>query len=65
MSEDILDQYGPDSRQGQAPRATNGGRQSPKPIPYDRPKGPTNQMHQGPGLADSTNHGCCGTQGRY
>lgn len=60
---DILSQYGADSRQPQAARATNGGQQSPKEIPYSPPKGPTGMMQQGPGL-HGDNHGCCGTQGK-
>lgn len=60
---DILNEFGPDSSQPQESRATNGGQQSPKPIPYSPPKGPSGQMRQGPGL-DGTNHGY-GTQGKY
>lgn len=63
MSRDILSDYGRDSGAGQAPRATNGGQQSPKPLPYSPPKGPAGQMEQGPGL-HGTNHGTCGTQGK-
>jgi hypothetical protein len=65
MSKDILSMYGPDSASDQKPRATNGGDMPVKAIPYDPPKGPANMMHKGPGLDDSTNHGCCGTQGKY
>lgn len=64
MPRDILGDYGRDSATSQSPRATNGGRQDPKPIPYDRPKGPSGQMEEGPGL-HGTNHGCCGTQGKH
>lgn len=60
---DILSQYGPDSPADQKPRATNGGRMEPKPIPYSPPVGPTSQMQQGPGL-HGDNCGNCGTQGR-
>lgn len=54
---------GPNSPQPQAPRATNGGKQTPKPLPYSPPKGPSGMMKQGPGLG-GTNHGNCGTQGK-
>lgn len=64
MSKDILNSYGPNSSQPQAPRATDGGQQSPKPLPYDPPKGPTNQMQEGPGI-HGTNHGCCVDQGKH
>lgn len=65
MSRDILSEYGKDSGAGNAPRATNGGKMDVKSIPYSPPKGPTTFSHEGPGLADHTNHGCCGTQGKY
>lgn len=65
MARDILSEYGRDSSQPQAPRATNGGQCDPKPIPYSPPMGPTTFSHEGPGLADHTNHGCCGTQGKH
>jgi hypothetical protein len=58
---DILNEYGKDSGAGQKPRATNGGHCEPKPLSYDPPKGPTNQMRNGPGLGGS-NMGTCGTQ---
>lgn len=46
----------------QAARATNGGQQTPKPLPYSPPKGPTNIGDpKSPGLHGS-NHGNCGTQ---
>jgi len=45
-------------------RASNGGQQSVKEIPYSPPQGPAGQMRQGPGLG-GTNHGVCGTQGRH
>ena len=61
---DILSEYGRDSNMSQMPRATNGGKPDVKPLPYDTPKGPTDQMRQGVGLG-GTNHGCCGTQGKY
>jgi len=62
MSDDILDMYGRDSGAGQAPRATNGGKQEVKPIPYSNPVGPKNKTEVG---SSGTNHGCCGTQGRH
>lgn len=64
MARDILSEYGNDSGAGQKPRSTNGGRQSPKDLDYDRPKGPSGQMDSGPGL-HGTNHGQCGTQGKH
>lgn len=45
-------------------RASNGGQQEPKPLRYEPPKGPTEQMRQRPGLG-GTNHGQCGTQGKH
>ena len=63
MNKDILGQFGPEKKDGS--RATNGGQQDPKPIPYSPPVGPKHQNHQGPGLGGSTNHGCCGTQGKH
>lgn len=43
---------------------SNGGKPEPKPLPYERPKGPTEQMRAKPGLG-GTNHGPCGTQGKH
>ena len=61
---DILSSYGPDSSQKQVPRATNGGAQTPKPIPYSPPKGPSNiNDSKSPGI-HGTNPGNCGTQGK-
>lgn len=60
---DILSEFGPDSISPQRPSATSGGVTQAKELPYDPPKGPSNQMQQGPGL-HGTNHGCCGTQGK-
>jgi hypothetical protein len=62
---DILSGFGPDSPDDQQPRARNGGEMPVKPIPYKPPVGPTTFSHEGPGLADHTNHGCCGTNGKY
>ena len=64
MARDILSEYGSDSPTSEAPRASSGGAQSPKPIPYSPPKGPIGQSNTGPGLG-GTNHGCCGTQGKH
>lgn len=61
---DILSEYGPDSNTSQRPRATNGGQQKPKELPYSPPVGPKGQMDSGPGL-HGTNLGCYGTQGKY
>ena len=41
----------------------DGGKPNVKSLPYSPPKGPTNQMRQGPGLG-GTNYGCSGTQGK-
>jgi hypothetical protein len=63
MSDDILSEYGKDSgSMGQQPRATSGGVTSAKPLPYSPPVGPMNKTDVG---KNGTNHGCCGTQGRY
>jgi hypothetical protein len=64
MADDILNDYGSDSGAGQSARATNGGQQQLKPIPYSAPVGPSGQMQEGVGL-HGTNHGCCGTQGKH
>ena len=61
MSKDILSEYGRDSHQSQVPRATNGGQQQVKELPYSPPVGPTAHMERSPGLG-GTNHGNCGTQ---
>lgn len=58
---DILSEYGKDSGAGQAARATNGGKQEVKPLPYSPPTGRAGSTN-GPGLG-GTNHGTCGTQG--
>lgn len=55
-SKDILSQYGRNTPQPQAPKATSGGPTTAKPLPYSPPKGPTGQMRQGPGLGGA-NHG--------
>ena len=64
MARDILSEYGPDSSQPQAERASGGGAMMPKPLPYSPPKGPSNiNDPKSPGL-HGDNHGYCGTQGR-
>lgn len=61
---DILSEFGSNSNTGQSARATNGGKQDPKPIPYSPPVGPSNiNDSQSPGL-HGDNCGNCGTQGR-
>lgn len=60
---DILSEFGPESKPG-ANRAMSGGCMEPKPLKYDPPKGPTEQMRAKVGLG-GTNHGCCGTQGKH
>jgi len=65
MTKDILGGFGPDSPNKQVARATNGGKQEPRDVHnYSHPKGPTTFDHKGPGLANHTNHGNCGTQGK-
>lgn len=65
MSRDILSEYGPESNQHQAPRAADGGKQEPKQMPYESPKGPSNiNDPKTPGI-HGTNHGNCGSQGRH
>jgi hypothetical protein len=63
MAEDFLGQYGPDSKPG-AGRASCGGVRpgEEKPLRYDPPKGPTEQMRQRPGLGGTILP--CGTQGK-
>lgn len=63
---EILRQYGPESSQPQKPSATNGGQCDPKDVMnYSPPVGPKNIGDaKSPGL-HGTNHGCCGSQGRY
>jgi len=63
MARDILSEYGRDSSQPQVARSTCGGVEKAKPLPYSPPKGPSNQMQQGPGL-HGTNHGNSGSQGK-
>lgn len=61
MAKDILSEYGSDKSSG-GRRATCGGVEEAKPLPYSPPVGPKNQT-RGPGIG-GTNHGCCGTQGK-
>ena len=65
MARDILSEFGPDGNTHQQPRAKNGGEMDVKKLPYSPPVGPTTFSHEGPGLANHTNHGCCGTQGKH
>lgn len=64
MARDILSEFGPDSPSNQKARATCGGIEQAKPLPYSPPVGPTTFSHEGPGLANHTNHDNCGTQGK-
>lgn len=62
MSSDILDMYNPSGIEGN--RATNGGQQIPKDIPYSPPVGPKSiNDPKSPGI-HGDNHGNGGTQGR-
>lgn len=63
MPDDILNDFGRDSGAGEKPRATNGGQQEVKSLPYSPPTGRAGSTN-GPGLG-GTNHGCCGTQGKH
>lgn len=63
MASDILSEFGPDSFQPQAARATTGGVKEAKPLRYSPPVGPTSQSQQGPGL-HGDNHDC-GSQGKH
>lgn len=45
-------------------RSSNGGKQTPKDLPYCPPVGPAGQSHEGPGLG-GTNHGNAPGQGRH
>lgn len=58
---DILSEYGSDKMPDS--RASNGGKMEKKDLPYSTPVGPKGQT-RGPGIG-GTNHGCCGTQGKY
>ena len=58
MARDILSEYGPESRQPQASRASGGGQIQPRDVMgYSPPVGPTNiNDPKSPGLHGS-NHG--------
>lgn len=60
---DILSDFGGDASTSQAPGATNGGKQDPKPTSYSPPTGRAGST-SGPGLGGD-NCGTCGTQGRH
>lgn len=65
MPRDILNGFGPNSSQPQASVATNGGKMSPKEIPYSPPVGPKGIGDaKSPGL-HGTNHGNCVGQGKH
>lgn len=64
MADDILSMYGKDSGAGQAARATNGGKEECKPLPYSTPVGPMGQSHNSVGLG-GTNHGNSVCQGKH
>lgn len=57
----ILDMYGKNTSQPQAAEVRSGGVKEAKPLAYSPPKGPKDQMSQGPGL-HGDNCGNCGTQ---
>lgn len=60
---EILDQFSDNSGMG-GNRATSGGQQTPKDLPYSPPQGPKGiTSGNGPGIGGS-NHGNCGTQSR-
>lgn len=62
---EILDDYGPNSSQPQAGRATCGGEMPVRDVRnYQPPQGPSSIGNRGPGLGGD-NHGVCGTQGRH
>jgi len=64
MSKDILSMYGKDSGAKQGGRASCGGVQEFKELPYKPPVGPKGQMHNAPGLG-GTNHGNKVNQGKH
>lgn len=66
MARDILSDYGRDTPQPQKAKASNGGQLETKDVRnYQAPVGPSNiNDRKSPGL-HGTNHGTCGTQGRY
>ncbi len=60
MANDILKGYGSDRPSYEKPRASSGGTKEAKPLAYSPPKGPTEQMRQGPGLGGNVHP--CGSQ---
>lgn len=62
MTDDILSDYGRDSGAPQKPRATNGGVQEVKEIPYSPPVGPKNKTEVG---RSGTNYGTSVCQGKH
>lgn len=66
MPRDILNGFGPNSSQPQAPRATDGGKPMVKDVMnYKPPVGPSNiNDAKSPGI-HGTNHGNCPGQGRH
>jgi hypothetical protein len=65
VSKDILGEYGNDSSQPQAGRATHGGVMPVKPCDYSPPVGPTNINDGRSAGLHGSNHGNSGTQGRH
>ena len=66
MARPILSEYGPDASKPQAPRATSGGCTSARDVMnYANPVGPTTFQHNSPGLANRSNYGNAGSQGKY
>lgn len=60
---EILNDYSDNSSMS-GNRASNGGQQTPKDLPYSPPQGPKGiTQGNGPGIG-GTNHGNNGTQGR-
>jgi hypothetical protein len=61
-NKDTLSEYGPETKSGD--RAECGGveMEDVKPLPYSKPKGPTDQMRARPGLGGEVYP--CGTQGK-
>lgn len=65
MARDILSEYGPDHNSPQASPVSSGGVKEAKPLDYKPPKGPSNiNDPKSPGI-HGTNHGYCGSQGKY
>lgn len=65
MSRDILSGFGRDTPKTKAATASNGGRMTPKELPYDPPVGPKSiNDPKSPGL-HGTNHGNSPGQGKH